>query len=500
MAQSKIGDSGLEMILNILGRRKWIGLIAFVVALSLAAPFSVFLPDIYRGTATVIVESQGNSSSFVRASMPELETRLATIQQEILSRTRLINLISTLNLYPQWRAKMPQDAIVDRLRRDIHMEFTGTDANRGPASTIGVKLTYIGLDPQTAAAVPNTLARQYVDENTKLRERETGRMAQFLKAQLDTAGQQLRTKEQALDAFKKSHAGELPDQVSINMMTLQQLSSQLTVNAENQTKARERLDRFANNGTALSGGPDELTTLENKLRDLQARYTDQHPAVIEAKAQVAKLEAQQATGGAPRPIAKTDHGASAELAALQREEQMLRAQMGTYDQRIHLAPQYEQNLEKLESDYKTSKESYDSLRTRYEEAQLADSLELTKKGESFRVLDSAVIPTFAAAPNRLRLRLIALFLAVASAVGAMLLAEHLDTSFHSVGELRRFTTVPVLATIPYINVPTHFMSQALRVAMVAGAVICICALFAFVAWHEARGNTQLVWMLAGPQV
>ena len=72
--------------------------------------------------------------------MPELETRLATIQQEFLSRTRLINLISTLNLYPQWRAKMPQDAIVDRLRRDIHMEFTGTDVSRGPASTIGVKV------------------------------------------------------------------------------------------------------------------------------------------------------------------------------------------------------------------------------------------------------------------------------------------------------------------------------------------------------------------------
>jgi hypothetical protein len=82
----------------------------------------------------------------------------------------------------------------------------------------------------------------------------------------------------------------------------------------------------------------------------------------------------------------------------------------------------------------------------------------------------------------------------------MLLTEHLDTSFHTVGELRRFTTVPVLATIPYINVRSHFMSQALRYAMVAGAVICICALLAFVAWHQARGNTQLVWMLAGPQV
>ena len=149
MAQSKIGDSGLEMVLNLLRRRKWIGLIAFIVTLSLAAPFSVFLPDIYRGTATVIVESQGDPT--LSKTQP-LETRLVTIQQEILSRTRLSNLITTLNLYPQWRRSMPHDAIIDRLRRDIHMDFTGTDPMRGFISTTAVKLTYVGLDPQSAAA------------------------------------------------------------------------------------------------------------------------------------------------------------------------------------------------------------------------------------------------------------------------------------------------------------------------------------------------------------
>jgi hypothetical protein len=105
-----------------------------------------------------------------------------------------------------------------------------------------------------------------------------------------------------------------------------------------------------------------------------------------------------------------------------------------------------------------------------------------------------------AAPNRIRLYFMALLFSVSSAVGAMLLMEHLDTSFHSVGELRQFTTVPVLATIPYIQTQTKFASQAMRVALFAGAVVCMCALLAVIAHHAARGNTQLVWMLAGPQV
>ena len=496
MAQSKIGDSGLEMVLNVLRRRKWAGLIAFAATLSLAAPFSVFLPDIYRGTATVVVESQGDPT-LSRTSMP-LETRLVTIQQEILSRSRLANLITTLNLYPQWRKTMSQDAIIDRLRRDIHMDFTGTDLTRGFVSTTAVKLTYIGLDPRTAAAVPNALATQYVQENNKLRERQAGQLAGFLKGQLDTVAKQLAQQQDALDKFKKTHSGELPDQISINMMTLQQLSSQLSINAENQAKVRERLDRLSGRG-AVAGAPDDLTLAKNKLRDLQSKYTDQHPEVIAAKAQVARLESMP-HDAAPAPAPRGDRSADAELGALQREEQLLHSQIASYNQRIQSAPMHEQNLEKLETDYKTIKETYDSLHTRYEEAQLADSLEVTKKGESFRVLDSAVVPTSPAAPNRSRLRLIALFLAIAAAIGTMLLTEHLDTSFHSVGELRQFTTVPVLGSIPYINVRANLLSQALRVAMFAGAVICLCALFAAVAWHEARGNTQLVWMLAGPQV
>src|ERR1700730_17550438 len=100
MASSR-SDSGIDLVLNVLRRRKWIGVAAFAAGFSLAAPFAVFLPDIYRGTATVIVDSQQAPSSFVRGAVPELDTRLMTIQQELLSRTRLGVLITSLNLYPR---------------------------------------------------------------------------------------------------------------------------------------------------------------------------------------------------------------------------------------------------------------------------------------------------------------------------------------------------------------------------------------------------------------
>jgi succinoglycan biosynthesis transport protein ExoP len=496
MAQSTIRDSGLEIALGVLRRRKWFGAIAFAATLSLATPFVFFLPNIYRGVATVIVENQ-DASSLVRASVPELETRLVTIQQELLSRARLSDLIMRLNLYRAWRARASREAIVERMRRDIHIELSRVD--RGRPTTIGLKISYIGLDARSAAAVPNALAALYVEENTRIRERQTGEMAEFLKDQLENARRAVEVQQTRLDRFKERQAGRLPEQVSINMVTLERLNTRLRLNTEDQSKTRELQDRLVGTSSA-DDTPDPLQRAKQRLADLQARFTDRHPDVIRAKAEVAELERQHA-GAMQPPPRRTDRIGSSEaaLASLEREERTLRSEIAAYEQRIQDAPKVEQELDALQRDYNAAKESHASSLKRYEEAQLADSLEQAKKPESFRVLDAAIVPTSPAAPNRKRLLIMAVFFAVASAVGMMLLMEHLDTSFHAVGELRQFTTLPVLASIPYVSSRPTF-STVLRVFVTVLAVIGVCVLLAGFAYRTARQNTQLVWMLSAPQL
>jgi polysaccharide biosynthesis transport protein len=501
MAQSTIRDSGFDIALSVLRRRKWAGLIAFAATLSLAVPFAVFLPDVYRGVATVIVENQ-DASSLVRASVPELETRLVTIQQELLSRAGLIDLITRLNLYSALRVHGSSEAVVERMRRDIHVELSRTE--RGRATTSGLKISYIGLDAKSAASVPNALATLYVEENSRIRERQTGQMAEFLKSQLETARQAVEIQQARLNRLKGERAGQLPEQVSINMITLERLNTRLQLNTDDQVKIRERQARHVGAMPAGDEGPDPLQTLKQQLADLQSKFTDKHPDVIRTKAQIAEIERQRASAGeaAPRslhPFSETIGNADPELASLQREERTLRSEIASYEQRIQSAPSVEQELEALGRDYNAAKESYASISKRYEEAQLADSLEQTKQAETFRILDAAVVPTSPAAPNRMRLLIMAVFFAVSSGVGIMLLTEHLDTSFHTVGELRQFTSVSVLASIPYVPSPATF-SAALRVALSAVAVIGLCVLLAGFAYRTARHNTQLVWMLSAPQL
>jgi polysaccharide biosynthesis transport protein len=499
MAHSAIRDSGFDVALAILKRRKWVGVTALAATLSIALPFVFYLPDVYRGEATVIIENPDASSAFVPGAVPDLETRLITMQQELLSRSRLTDLIAELNLYPSLRRGTSMEALVQRMRRDVHVELSRSD--RGRATTIGLKISYIGMDPRSAAAVPNTLATLYVNENTKIRERHTAQMAEFLKGQLFSTRQAVDLQQARLNRFKEARAGQLPEQLSINMVALERLNERLRLNLDDQVKIRRHQDRLGGATPAADEAADPLQILKQRLAELQSKFTDKHPDVIRTKAQIAEMERQRATPPSRPAPPKIESAASVdpELNALQREERTLRSEIAGYEQRLQSTPRVEQELEALQRDYNLAKDSYDSLRKRYEEAQLADSLEQTKKTELFRILDGAIVPTFPAAPNRMRLMLMACFFAVAFAIGMMLLTEHLDTSFHTVGELRQFTTVPVLASIPYVPTRTTVIT-ALRIVLSVAAIAGLCVLLAGFAYRTARENTQLVWMLSAPRV
>src|SRR5688500_16359797 len=77
-------------------RRKWLGIAVSSAGIAAASSFAVSLPDVYTAAATVLVERQQVSEAFVRPSVTaELETRIQTIHQQIMSRARLTDVIAS---------------------------------------------------------------------------------------------------------------------------------------------------------------------------------------------------------------------------------------------------------------------------------------------------------------------------------------------------------------------------------------------------------------------
>src|SRR3989442_3984816 len=122
-------QSALDTLLAVWSRRKWLAILAFAAPLAAGVSLILFMPNIYRSAATVLVDRQQVPESFVRSTVTSaLETRLQTISQEVLSRSRLEALIKRFDLYADLRKQIRFEEVVGRMRGDIKLELKGVEA------------------------------------------------------------------------------------------------------------------------------------------------------------------------------------------------------------------------------------------------------------------------------------------------------------------------------------------------------------------------------------
>jgi polysaccharide biosynthesis transport protein len=520
----KAQNSGFEQALGMLWRRKWLALFLFCATLTAAATTVVFLPAIYQTTGTILVERQQVPEDFVRSTVTtEVDRRLYTITQTILSRSRLVGLIEKHGLYTDLRARWPIDLVVEQMRKDITVDLRRDSQPGRETTTTAFAVSYRGRDPRKVAFVTNDLLAMYIDEDLRMREEQAQSTAEFLSTQLE---QELRKKldvqERKVRDFKEKFLGELPQQQEANLAALERLNGQLLLNAEKQVRLREHRSFLERQLAETSGGlqsasPEvislRIATLKRQLAELRKRFTDKYPDVVQLNREIDRLEGllararrgpldsdSLAAATADTAEGSTDYAAAmqqvtAELRGLEAEEKNLREAFAQYQARVENTPKREEELQGLMRDYETTQEVYRSLLKRYEEARLSQHLEDLQKGEQFKILDPALVPERPAAPKRPRLLLVCLALALGIAGGAVLLTDNLDTSFHSADELRAAYRVPVLVSIHRILTPADRRQQRRRLAFGAASGVAVITLIAAGCWLLAHENTWFVSLM-----
>jgi uncharacterized protein involved in exopolysaccharide biosynthesis len=289
---------GIDRIRAVWNRRKWLAVVVFLIPLTGVVSLVMALPNVYRSTASVLVERQQLPEDLVRATVnSEVEIRLRTLSAEILSRARLETLIRRFGLYPELSQSGSGEEAVGRMRRDISLQLVSADQNnRGVGATISFALRYVGRDPGTVALVTNALASFYVEENLKVRERLAAGTTEFLRIQLDQAKKRLDEQERRLSEMSRRHMGELPPQQQGNIARIESLNEQVRRNRTEQIRAQERRDILAGQLTqaeASSGVETDamrLARFRQELTTLRIKYTDKWPDIIRLKDEIATLE------------------------------------------------------------------------------------------------------------------------------------------------------------------------------------------------------------------
>lgn len=463
--------------LQVVRRHKW-WVYLMTVGLTLCAFIAIaLLPNKYKATTTVEVDPQKVPEQFVSelVRVSPLD-RLQTISQEVMSETRLQQIIDRWNLYPQARQKSSREAVIEQMRSDITIEVKQSGGGLAIFS-----ITYLGKDPVIVANVTNQLASDFIEWNLKSREQHAVGTTEFLNTQLQEAKKVLEEQETKLRLYKMSHLGELPQQQEAILHTLSSLQAELQTNAGNLNRLdEERLFlTLLPESVSMSGGtpqsvPErarlemEKSQLEARLNELHRRYTDEFPEVKEVVRRLNRvnesLTALSADKSSETPASRSTRPTTTglrlevmgrEMQRLKDEQKRIREQIASYQAKVEAIPRREQELKDITRDYDISKGRYDSLLSKNYSADMSNELDSQQKGQRFIILDPARVPEKPFKPNRPKLMAVSLFMSFFSSVIFVVVKEYLDPRVKTDREIRVAypEPIPLLAAVPHIQSP-----------------------------------------------
>jgi succinoglycan biosynthesis transport protein ExoP len=482
----------LQRYLGIVRRRHMQFLVPLFLGWAVVWGASWVLPPRYLSSTLILVEQPTMPKDYVTPNVnDDLQERMQSITQQILSRTRLLHIIDQFNLYAAPRSQPSPDQKVERMRKDIDIELVRDARNQITAFNV----SYTSRDPRMAQQVTSELTNLFISENLEVRQQQSEDTTTFLESQLETARKTLSDQEEKIREFKGLHVGEMPGQLASNLQILSGLQSQLQNEEDALNAARQQhvylqtlADQYRalqgtskSSDTTTSGGLPaldlELDKLKAQLADLKSHYTDRHPDVRKVKDQIAETEKMReqllaslkANGAASADNAESavdtasmDPTQAALLAQIQsqlksnqvevtnREHSVvvLKAKMDDYQARLNQEPVREQQLSDLTRGYEQSKANYDELLKKKNESAMATSMELLQQGERFRVIDPPSLPSKPDFPNRLKF--CGIGLGIGLALGAVVAGafEMMDDRIYDEKELQKLLPVAVISEIP----------------------------------------------------
>jgi len=470
--------------LEIFRRRWWLVTVLALIGTGAGYGLAHFLPKRYTSQTLVLVEQPTVPGDYVKPVITQdVNQRLATMQQQILSRTRLEPVIQQFGLFPEDIKQLSMEDLVQRLREAISVTpiraMSGTEGRQLP----GFNISVVYDDARLAQQICSTITSMFMEENLKLRQQLSEQTTQFLSKQLEDAKARLDEQDSKLAAFKRLHIGSLPDESNTNLNILTGLTTQL--DAVTQALGRAQQDKtYAESlleqqietwqSSQVGQNPEtlgqQLTARELQLSDLQSKYTDDHPDVIKAKNDVEtlkkKIAESEAKDNAPKPDKSAKSAAeppqiqnlrtqifqlSEAIKERTAQQEEIQRQIKLYRARVESSPTIEQEYKELTRDYQTALAFYNDLLSKRDQSAMANDLERHQQGEQFQVLDPANLPDKPSFPNKQLFALGGSGAGLGLGVGLVLMIELLDTSLRSSRNVEFALRLPVLAMIPTIE-------------------------------------------------
>ncbi len=414
------GEFSLRNLLEILFRRKRVFLVPVILTPVFSLLIFLLIKPSYMSSTTILLGKEDILNPLVRYETAVAMTdynRLGAFQKVIYSRPLLEEAIHKLDLDAGVKNDVEMERIVNRLRDNIHVIALSADSFQ------------IGCTAPEAVLAKNmveTVSRLFIEKSLQGSRREAMTAVNFLQKEVDHYAQELDSIERALQQFRQA-----------NMETLRQVAtlggqlndySNKTLEAELDLRQEQLNEKLL---TARLSGEKPMvvaqalyvqnTPYQKQYQELQLRMGNllatrekSHPEVLKLQREMdyitSLLEDEKKTGQASEtqevrsPVYQE---VSARLEDTRIRIRVLEQKVAEYqrlqdDTRKKLldVPELEKEQARMESEIKLTRELYDTLRTKLEQARVTCEVEIEQQSNRFTIIDPPVVPLSRYKPGR----------------------------------------------------------------------------------------------------
>src|SRR6202790_35875 len=231
------GQVALADVKRIFHKYGWImPLMAFFLcAMGYAA--TLVLPKKYTSSTLILFEQPVVPADLVKPVVSDdLNQRLASMKEQLLSRTSLQSIIEKFNLFPQERNKVHIEDLDDRLRKAIEVELIAPLAGTSNRQPPGFHVSVTFDDPHMAQQICTEVTSLILSQNATGCMNKAKGVSVFVDQHLAEAKANLDDQEAKLAHFQQLNLGSLPDSEQTNLSLLAGMNTQLEAATQQLTR------------------------------------------------------------------------------------------------------------------------------------------------------------------------------------------------------------------------------------------------------------------------
>jgi len=452
--------------------RRWWFILSIGLAAALVGGFIAWgMPKTYRATATVFVPQEPQGVFLLGGGQPPAE-RIALETQAVIAEGNEVAVRTAKALAER---TVGQKIVVDP--SEITQAVTATVK---PPNLILVEA--VSQDPYKAKEFANQTAASFLEVMDELRQKQSTNAQRYLDKQVEKTRAELEELLLKKRQYQRmwgitaitTHAtgtapgqgqtvtigGETPDfrgelhEAQANLASAQ--ARVRALEAAYRQAAQQKTTRSVAANPTYTSLLDQLNTAQVALVQLRARYTPEHPAVVEMATRVEEIQA--ALAKTPATVEVTSPVDPARVAALQTELRAARQSVAELSARVASLQgtvaatearrsdllDKEGILEQLQDQIALKRAAYQELLTQLEAKKLSVASE---RGRSAMV--DGALTARATSPNPLRTLIFSLALGLVLGFALVLLLETLDDTVRRPEDLTRDPEIRFLGVIPW---------------------------------------------------